>query len=254
MASSSRTFLKIHGQLRDADRPQHREVLVEIAGAQCFDFRERPLIDHPDEALIAARIKPVSRWRENDRADLDLAGNAAGLLLLPLGERAAGRDDHLERSADPRRIARPEARGSLGIQRLELTIVFLMREERTRARTPGSMDGTGAIPSRSVRNTARSRRRGWASALLVNVGILLGRHSGPVVRRAGEAAVHHAIEPVLGDAYLFGRWRCAEDRNVPVDLCTIGVDDDAVDLLSKRQGQCRLAARGRSGNEDKWRF
>ena len=50
------------------------------------------------------------------------------------------------------------------------------------------------------------------------------------------------------------RWRSAENVQVAIQLRAVGVDDDALDLLSTSQRQRGLAAGGRAGNEKDWRF
>ena len=62
-------------------------------------------------------------------------------------------------------------------------------------------------------------------------------------------AVLYAVKAMLGALQLLVGRSGAQNAKVAIDLGAIGIDDDAVDLLSKGKGQRRLAARGRPGDE-----
>ena len=84
----------------------------------------------------------------------------------------------------------------------------------------------------------------------MDAGDLFPRHTRPVGRRAGQGAVTDSVDPVLDLAPFLIRWRGAQNLQVAVDLRAVGVDDHAMDLLSKGEGQRRLAGCGRPGDED----
>ena len=66
--------------------------------------------------------------------------------------------------------------------------------------------------------------------------------------------VDMAVEPVRR-SFLLGRCRPGgDDAQVAIHLHGIGIDDRAAVLLRERERQRRLAACGRSGNEDDARF
>src|SRR5690606_3562823 len=112
---------------------------------------------------------------------------------------------------------------------------------RTSARMAGSIGGTGAMPSSSVRRhrpvpPTRIGGRRWA-------------WRRPVGRRTGLGAASYPVETMLGEGALRGGRRGREDRQVAVELGAVGIDDRPAALLGELQGQRRLAARRRTGNE-----
>ena len=80
-----------------------------------------------------------------------------------------------------------------------------------------------------------------------------------IVERTG-IIQRHMVEPgtptselaaqAVGDLL---RRRGAQNRQVAIDLRGVGVDDHAIPLLCQRKRQCRLAAGGRSGDDDERR-
>ena len=71
----------------------------------------------------------------------------------------------------------------------------------------------------------------------MSLGDLVLGHRRPVSRGAGQGAVADAVQPVLRLRDLGFSRGGAQNFQVAVDLRAIGVDDDALDLLSKREGQ-----------------
>ena len=82
---------KIGCDLAHPDRAHHRQLRVEPAREQGFDFLDRPAVEHMREPLVAAGVEPLARREEDQRAKLDSVRNPALAILLPVGERAARR-------------------------------------------------------------------------------------------------------------------------------------------------------------------
>ena len=59
-----------------------------------------------------------------------------------------------------------------------------------------------------------------------------------------------AVKPMRHARFLLRRRPRGDDAQVAIDLHGIGVDDDAAALFGELKRQRRLAARGRTGNED----
>ena len=88
---------------------------------------------------------------------------------------------------------------------------------------------------------------------MMDLGNLFPGQLRPVRGGAGQGAVAEEEEPVLDRFQLFLARRRAQDPEITVHLRAVSVDDCAADLLSERKGDCRLAACGRSGDEDERR-
>ena len=84
----------------------------------------------------------------------------------------------------------------------------------------------------------------------MNFADLLARQFRPAGRGAGEGAVLDSVKPMFGLLPFLLGWRGAEHAQVAIILRAVGVDDHALDLLCKGERQRRLAARGRSGDDD----
>ena len=92
------------------------------------------------------------------------------------------------------------------------------------------------------------------AALSLHLGNLGSRQTRPVRGGAGIGAVADAVEPMIRTCPVVLGRRSAEDWQVAIDLRTVGVDDNSACSLGKQKGQCRLAARRRTGDERQWRF
>src|SRR6185437_13920913 len=87
----------------------------------------------------------------------------------------------------------------------------------------------------------------------MHVDNLAPGHFRPVGGGTGEGAVANAVEAMLCRPKFFISGGRAERSKIIINLRAVGVDDHASDLLSKGKRQRRLAARGRSGNDDERR-
>ena len=83
------------GDFCDSDGAHHGEGGVETAGEQGAHFFERAAGDHLGEAAVAAVIEPGPIGQEDERGEGDRVADAAGELLLPMGEGMAGGEDDL---------------------------------------------------------------------------------------------------------------------------------------------------------------
>ncbi|KAF0133187.1 MAG: phosphoserine phosphatase [Xanthobacteraceae bacterium] len=79
----------------------------------------------------------------------------------------------------------------------------------------------------------------------------LGLHGrNPAADREILGGVHGAVEPVRRRRHLPGRGAGGDDGEIAIDLHGIGIDDDAAEVAGQVQRQCRLAAGGRTCDED----
>ena len=231
------------GDLAHADPAHHWQIRVEAARDQRPHFTDGALLHHLCEPLVATRVEPVARREQDQRPEIDLRADAALMVLLPVGEGAAGRDDHFERPRYSCTVTDIEPRSASGVEPLQFLPIFFHRRSadslpdlRIDLRHRRDAVEQGAqIESRSADENRQPPFR-------MDVIDLAPRHRRPVRRRAGNRPVEEAVQAVLGAGALVRGRRCAEDGQIAIDLRAVGIDDHSARRFGKRQCKCRLAA------------
>src|SRR5216684_704725 len=238
-----------------AVRLHRRERGVETPGAQRAHLVQGAGGEHPLEAGIDAAVKLAALDVEEDLHRPTRIERGPHAVAMPVGERAAGRQDDLERASDAGAVARHQPLRGRGVALAELGVkaadAFLHEPAADRGADLGRDRGDGSKPARQrpeVEAGAADQDRPARSPR-----DLVERRAGfdaPAADGIILGGVHVAIEE-MGHARLLHRRRArGDDAQIAIDLHGIGIDDGAAELLRQRERQRRLAARGRSRNED----
>ena len=236
-------------------RLHRRQAAIEAARSERRDLVEGAGGEHGVEAGVDAAIELGAIGIEKD---LDRAGGIErGLhaLPMPVGERPPGRQNDLQRAGDAGAIARHQpvrgqriAAHQLGIERGDA----LGREPRAHRRADvGGDRRNGGKPARErleVEPSAADDDRHAPCPL--RLGECHARIDAPAADRIILGGVHVAVKE-MRLARLVGRRRTrGDDAQIAIDLHGIGVDDGTAEPRRQRKRERRLAARGRSGDED----
>ena len=145
----------VRGQRRHPERPHDRQLGGKPERQQAAHLLERPVRHHRVEARVDAR-RPRSRSGSTSSRTVSLLRqHRLARLALPLGQRAAGALQHLQRAHDALRIGRHQARGHLGSRCASIACSSArgrcrrLRHANRRARQDRSA-GTGDRPSSSA--------------------------------------------------------------------------------------------------------
>ena len=238
-----------------ADRFHGRQIGRQPEAQERRHLVEHATLDHRRETRVTAFVKRRARRHQHETHEPAGEPAVAGLPALPFGERRAGRLDHLPGADQPMGVARREPCRRFRVARGEAGV------ECGAAETGVQSARRGAHIGRDIGHRCESVGQGTQiePGAADHDGQLAGiargddlgqRHVAPARRRTCFGSRHHAVESVRDDGGLVGPWTRGQDVQLAVELHAVGVDDDAAVRPRDVEGEARLAARGRPGEDD----
>src|SRR6185437_10586040 len=172
----------------------------------------------------------------------------------PVGQRAPGRVQNLQRAADARAVVGHEAMRGRGVARQQLGIergdAF-----RLHARAHALAYIGGDLRHRRQANRQRLEIKPGAADQNRHtvLALRLLKHGREIAQPLAGGIVHAgidmAVKPVRNARLVPRRRPRGNDAQIAIDLHRVGIDDDAAGSLGKLERQRRLAARGRPCNK-----
>ena len=228
---------------------------IKPAAIECAHFVEGAGSEHCLEPRIDAAIKHGAVDIEKGFDGAVRLEHRFHAVAMPIGQRAAGCQDHFERAAHARAVVRHEALraggiavAQLGVERRSTVCFEPFPDVRPNLRWNRR---NGAEPPRQClevkASAADDDRQALGAFDLIERGADIDAPpaDGIIFRRI-HVAVKHMRHPQL----LCCRRSRRDDAQIPIDLHGIGIDDGAAQLLGERKRNGRLAARSRSGDEN----
>ena len=242
-------------ELAHAERLHDRQFGIETPRIERPGLLDRAIGDHPFEARVGGRVKRLPGGGEHHGLERQARRRAGAIGAMPRRERAARRPQHL-----------PGADQALGIAGLEAGRRFRVEAAKLPMECLAAKPGM-KIPRRGphLAGNLRYRRKPLHQGLEVEPGAadddrqfstrkggadLIQRHLAPAPGRTRLIGGDDAVKPMRDAGAGGGGGLGGEDFHIPVDLHGVGVDDDAAEPFRHRQGEGRLAARGRSGDDE----
>src|SRR6476661_3961920 len=235
--------------LAHADASHDGEIGIELPGEQRSNLLDRTALEHVGEAFVTPAVKPVSWWKQDQRAKVDFFKDPAFAMLLPFHQRASRREHDFEGARDPGSIAGVQTFRGFWIMFEQLRAIVVDRRTANLVSDLGVDAGNGSDPEQQgPKVQARSAHQDRQAAGFVHICNLFACPRGPIGCRAGMLSVHESIKPVLGASALLRAWSRTEHRQLPVNLCAISVEDHSIGLFRESNRKCRLAAGRRPRN------
>ena len=241
-------------QTGDAVGAHHRQCGIKRAFGEAGHFPVRATGHHRIEPRVdaGAQGRAVHVEEHRMRAPPGKPRRVAAL-VVEIGEGATGCGEDLEGALQALGIGRAKARGCPGVEAGEAGVkvrggqaVGLAPDGLAHLGRDGGQGGEavrqrleiepGAADDDRQRPRVRQHMRDGVD---------------PAAHREVLRPVHRAKQAVGGDVLLVRRRARRDDPQVGIDLHGIGIDDDAAGVPRQRQGEGRLAARGRTCDEDR---
>jgi len=235
--------------LAHADASHDGEIGIELSGEQRSNLLDRTALEHVGEAFVTPAVKPVSWWKQDQRAKVDFFKDPAFAMLLPFHQRASRREHDFEGARDPGSVSSIEPFRGFWIMFEQLRAIVVDRRTANLVSDLGVDAGDRSDPEQQgPKVQARSADQDRQAARFVHICNLFACPRGPIGCRAGMLSVHESIKPVLGTSALLRAWSRTQHRQLPVNLCAISVEDHSIGLFRESNRKCRLAAGRRPRN------
>ena len=233
-----------------------RQGRVQPARRQRFDFGERTGRHHRNETIIDAlpEHRPLDT-EESGGAGLHRKGGRATSIGLPVRERAAGCQKDLERTQHALRIVGPQPGGGFRINRAQ---PFVQRGSwkafSFAANTAANGIGHGGNVGETLRQCLEVEARAADDDRQEPLGLGRGDRRERGITPACDGEIHRSVDRAVELMRCGGKVGCVgaggDDREVAIDLHGIGVDHDPAEAPGEGDRQRRLAAGGRTCDEN----